>query len=68
MCAPLLVAVDESGRDRPDIRAGTNQKENDEQQGLEIEERGLKEWARVVSRVYMQDGKTREAEDGRTIV
>jgi hypothetical protein len=60
MCAPLLVAVDESGRDCPDVRAGTNQEENDKQEGLEIEERGLKRRVRFVSRVCMEDGKTRE--------
>jgi hypothetical protein len=57
MCTPLLVAVDESWRNCPDVRAGTNQEENDEQQGLEIEERGLKGRPRVVSRISMHETK-----------
>jgi hypothetical protein len=40
--APLLIAVYESRCNCADVRASTDQEENDEQQGLEIEERGLK--------------------------
>jgi hypothetical protein len=38
---PLFVAVDKPGRNCTNVRAGTNQEENDEQQRLEVEERGL---------------------------
>jgi hypothetical protein len=38
----LLVAVNEPWRNRADVRAGTDEQEDDEQKGLEIEERGLR--------------------------
>jgi hypothetical protein len=39
---PLLVTVNEPRRNRADVRAGTNEQEDDEQEGLEAEERGLR--------------------------
>jgi hypothetical protein len=45
--APLFVAVYESRRHGTDVRAGADEEENDEQQGLEVEERGLKCHART---------------------
>ena len=38
---PLLVAVNEPRRNCADVRAGTDEQEDDEQEGLEVEERGL---------------------------
>lgn len=45
--APLFVAVYESRRHGTDVRAGADEEKNDEQQGLEVEERGLKCHART---------------------
>jgi len=39
---PLLVTVNEPWCDRADVRAGTDEQEDDEQEGLEVEERGLR--------------------------
>jgi hypothetical protein len=39
----LLVTVDEPRRNSADVRAGTNEQEYDEEERLEIEERGLKQ-------------------------
>jgi len=39
---PLLVTVNEPRRDRADVRACTNEQEDDEQEGLEVEQRRLR--------------------------
>ena len=40
--APLLVAIDESRRDSADVRTSTNEEEDDEQKGLEVEKGRLR--------------------------
>ena len=39
---PLLVTVNEPRRNRADVRACTDEQEDDEQEGLEIEQRRLR--------------------------
>jgi hypothetical protein len=39
---PLLVTVNEPRRNRADVRACTNEQEDDEQEGLEVEQRRLR--------------------------
>jgi hypothetical protein len=39
---PLLVTVDEPRRNRADVRACTDEQEDDEQEGLKVEQRRLR--------------------------
>jgi hypothetical protein len=39
---PLLVAIDEPRRDSADVRTGTNEHKDNEQEGLEVEKRRLR--------------------------
>jgi hypothetical protein len=43
---PLLVTVDKPRCNSADVRAGTDEQEDDEQEGLEVEKRGLR-WVPV---------------------
>lgn len=36
-CSPFLVSVNNTGRNRPHVRACTYEKEDDEEEGLEVE-------------------------------
>lgn len=48
---PLLVTVNEPRGNGADVRAGTDEKEDDEQEGLEVEERGLRGGFQCMSEV-----------------
>jgi hypothetical protein len=39
---PLLVTVDKPRRNSADVRASTDEQEDDEQEGLKVKERGLR--------------------------
>ena len=52
--APLLVTVNESRRNRADVRAGTNEQKYDQQEGLEVEQRRLPMHGEVVSWVQKE--------------
>jgi len=42
MHAPLFVTINNPRRHSADVRAGANKQENDEKEGLEVEQRGLR--------------------------
>ena len=72
MHAPLFVTINQPRRYGTDVRGGTYKQEDDEKEGLEVEERGLRSAARrcraehggkVVSRVKTQ--KSRKLERGK---
>ena len=57
---PLLVTVNKPRCDSADVRAGTDEQEDDEQEGLEVEKRGLRWGSGAQSSSVVSGRKTRE--------
>ena len=55
----MLVAVNGPWHNCVDIRAGTNEQKDDEQEGLEVEERGLR-WSVIGAQRSRQSGQERK--------
>jgi len=68
MHTPLFVAIDKPWRHSADVRTCTNKQENDEKEGLEVEQGGLRsELVAVKESTFRSNYKTQDRKETRTM-